>query len=363
MLLFASACGSGTVTAAAFPAAFGQAVCEVQSRCRGEARYLEQQCEDDSASIYAADLAKAIAAGKSKFDAAQAQACLDGLRARGCDREAPEVDQACERAVLGTIPAGASCSWLFECATGRCIADGPGACPAKCVAVGAEGANCNGASCDLRAGVTCIDNVCSKLHAVDQKCFSTGDCALDLYCDGFGKCSQRAFEQASCSGDTQATANEQCAAGLYCDQGSEGGLCRRKIAAGASCTAASADAIGSACVDGNVCKGFSFAKSGVTAGTCTPLGDVGAACVASAQVTGCGDGLVCAAGKCAEKPVSGTCAQEGDCKDGVAYCDGSQCRLLKTGGADCASSPECASRFCEPSSGMCVENDAACHEP
>ena len=122
LLVAASACGSGTVTAAGFPAAFGQAVCEVQARCRGEARYLEQQCEGDSGSLYAGDLAKAIAAGKSKFDARQAQACLDGLRARGCDRTAPEVDQACERAVSGTVAAGASCTWLYECATGRCEA-------------------------------------------------------------------------------------------------------------------------------------------------------------------------------------------------------------------------------------------------
>lgn len=357
LLLLAAACGSGTVTAAGFPAAFAKAVCAVQAQCRAEAAYLEAQCETDAASLFAPDLAKAIAAGKSAFDPQQAQVCLDGLHARRCERTAPEVDQACERAVAGTVAVGAPCSWLFECKTGRCEPDGPGACPAKCGAVSSEGGSCSAAPCDLRAGLRCVDNVCSKLHAVGQKCSSTSDCAVALYCDGFGKCTQRAFEQASCDSD------EQCAAGLYCDSASNGGLCRKQIAFGSACTAASAESIRFACVDGDVCRGFSFAKTGATQGTCAPLGELGASCVAAAQVTGCGNGLVCTGGTCADKPVSGACAHDGDCKDGVAYCDGTRCHLLKIAGAACASATECASRFCDPSSARCVESSAACHEP
>ena len=356
LLLLAAACGSGTLTAAAFPAAFGKAVCEPQAKCRAEAAFLEAQCESDAASLFAPDLSKAIAAGKSKFDAQQAQLCLDGLRARGCERTPPEVDQACERAVTGTVAAGAPCSWLFECATGRCEPDGPGACPAKCGAVSAEGGSC-ATPCDQRAGLRCIDNVCSRLHTVDQKCSSISDCAVALFCDGFGKCAQRAFDQASCDAD------EQCAPGLFCDTGVNGGLCRKQLGSGQSCTARSADAIRFACAGGGVCRGFNFAKTGVTPGTCAPLGEVGAGCVAAAQVTGCGDGLDCKGGTCADKPVSGPCAQDGDCKDGVAYCDGAQCHLLKDAGATCASATECKSRFCEPGSGKCVESSAACHEP
>ena len=363
LLLLAAACGSGTITAAGFPAAFAKAVCEPQAKCRGEAAFLEQQCEGDAASLYAPDLAKAIAAGRSTWDAQQAQACLDGLRARGCERTPPEVDQACERAVTGAIATGGSCSWLFECAAGRCEPDGPGACPAKCGAVSGEGASC-ASPCDLRAGLRCIGSVCSKLHTLDQKCSSTSDCAVALFCDALtSKCATRVFQQASCSGDTQQSANEQCAAGLFCDQGSAGGLCRSKIAQGRSCTAASADSIAFACADGSVCKGFNFAKAGATPGTCAQLGEVGASCLASAQVTGCGDGLVCSGGACAHKPVSGPCTQNGDCKDGVAYCDGALCHLLKSAGAACATSTECATHFCDSSSGKCLESSAACHEP
>jgi hypothetical protein len=358
LLLIAAACGSGPITAAGFPAAFASAVCEVQARCRVEAHYLEQQCEADSASLFSRDLAKAIAAGRSRFDAAQGQACIDGLHTRGCERTLPAVDQACERAVTGTVASGGSCNWLYECSAGRCDPQGPGACPATCGAVSSEGAPCSAAPCDLRAGLRCIDNVCSKLHAADQKCSSTSDCAIGLFCDNFNsKCAVRSFEQASCA------ASEECAPGLFCDVSPQGGLCRRKIPQGQSCTATSAEAIRGACVEGSVCKGFSFSKASVTPGTCAAAGELSASCVANAQVTGCTDGLVCSGGACADKPVNGPCTQPGDCKNGVAYCDGSQCHLLKAEGAACAASSECAARFCDPGTGKCVEQSAACHEP
>ena len=356
MLLAALGCGSGTVTAAAFPTAFAQAVCQVEAKCHGDAHFKEQDCEQGSAALYLPDLPKVLTAGKAKFDAQQAQACIDGLNARGCDRTPPAVDQACERAVTGTVPSGGACNWLYECATGRCSPESAGACPARCGDVSEAGGPCTPA-CDLRASLRCIDNVCSTLHTVGQKCSSTDDCAIDLFCDGFGLCSTRTFEQASCD------ASEQCAAGLWCDFAAQGGLCRKLILSGQSCTATSADAIRGACESGTLCRGFSFVKTGATPGTCAPIGEIGASCVPSAQITGCGNGLRCVNGACADKPVSGPCAQPDDCKDGAAYCDGTQCQLLEANGAACASSPECQSGTCAPSSGLCVDGDPACHEP
>ncbi|MGZ6144169.1 MAG: hypothetical protein ACXWLM_12580, partial [Myxococcales bacterium] len=271
------------------------------------------------------------------------------------DESAPDV-VACKLAARGTLAVGATCNWLYECTAGLCTTDVGAACPAKCGPVSGEGQPCD-PPCDDRLGLRCIDNVCSKLHAADDKCASDSDCAAGLYCDGFSKCSTRAFEQASCD------AADQCAAGLWCDHSAEGGLCRKQIPSGQACTASGAEAIAHACVDGDVCKGFSFAKAGATPGVCVPTGEAGAACVANAQVTGCADGLFCNAGTCAEKPTSGACTSTGDCKDGVAYCDGSQCRLLKAEGAACAVSEECASRNCDPSAGQCVEVDVLCHEP
>ena len=355
LLVLLAGCGSGAITQAAFPDAFAQAVCQVQAQCRRDAKYVEQQCEDDAKSLYGADLDKALKAGRATFDAQQAQACLDGLRARGCANNTPDV-VACKQAVKGTLAVGASCDWLYECAKGLCTPDVGGSCPAKCANVGGAGAPCDN-GCDERQGLRCIDNVCSKLHEADDKCSSDDDCDAGLFCDGFGKCSTRGFQQASCDGD------DQCAAGLWCNRSPEGGLCSPQIATGKSCTASSAEAIAFACVDGDLCKGFSFAKTGATAGTCAPAGEVGASCVATAQITGCGNGLACVNGTCAEKPVSGPCTQTGDCKEGFAYCDGAQCQALKSDGAACGSNEECASRNCDASSGQCVEVEALCHEP
>jgi len=355
-LLLLFACGKGTISAKDFPDAYAKAVCKVEQTCRGDADFLEQQCEDGARALYLPDLPKALAKGASAFDARQAQACIDGLNARGCGRNPPDVGAACERAVTGSIHSGQQCNWIFECEQGRCAPTVAGACPSTCAGASGEGGPCQPA-CDLRLGLRCIDNLCSKLHNVDDKCSSDDDCALDLYCDGFGKCSVRAFLQASCEG------NDQCAAGLFCDQGPEGGLCRTRFTQGQSCTAASADAIVFACADGLSCKGFSFAKTGATAGTCAATGEIGAGCVASAQITGCANGLRCQAGVCADKPTSGPCTSNDDCKNGVAYCDGTNCQLLLAAGATCASSDQCDSSFCEPSSGKCVDNDPACHEP
>ena len=359
--LFALLACSGSkapLTAKTFPAAFAQAVCSVQQVCQGRAGFEEKQCEDDAISLYGTDLDKAIAAGKSAFHADSAQTCVDGLLARGCGRTPPEVDQACEQAVTGTIAAGASCSWIWECAQGRCEPDAPGACPAKCRTVAGEGQSCQDTPCDLRQGLRCIDNVCSKLKGVDAKCGSDSDCQIGLYCDGFSHCSTQVAEQAVCSGQ------DQCLPGLFCDFGTEGGLCRKQIADSQPCTASSADAIGFACVTGSLCKGFSFAKTGSTSGVCAPIGEIGAPCSASAQVTGCGDGLRCNAGTCADKPTSGPCTSNDDCKDGVAFCNpSSQCQPLIANGGTCQSSDQCASHACDPSSGQCVEAEAACHEP
>jgi hypothetical protein len=355
VLLFVAACGSGAVTQAAFPDAFAKAVCEVEAACRREAKFLEQQCENDARSLIAPDLDKAVKAGKAVFVPSEAQACLDGLRARGCDPFAPDVS-ACKRAVKGTLAPGAPCDWIYECAAGTCSPDVPGQCPATCKPVSGEGGPCD-PGCDERLGLRCIDNVCSKLHTASQKCGSDSDCAAGLWCDGFGACAERAFAQAVCQDD------HQCADGLWCDRSPEGGLCRAQIATGQPCTAASAEAIVNACVPGDVCKGFTFAKSGATAGTCAPAGDVGASCVAAAQVSGCADGLACVNGACAQKPVSGPCTSDDDCREGAAYCDGSSCQLLKADGAGCASNDECQSGSCDASTGKCVERATLCHEP
>src|SRR5438552_15220859 len=129
LLLFLAGCGGGSIGAADFPAAFAKAVCVPQARCRTSAAYEEKLCEEEVSSLFAPDLDKAIKAGRSRFDPGQAQKCLDGVVAAGCDRPPPEVAQACASAVAGLVPSGGQCNWAFECVSGLCIPAQPGACP------------------------------------------------------------------------------------------------------------------------------------------------------------------------------------------------------------------------------------------
>jgi hypothetical protein len=357
LLLLVAGCGQSPPTAGDFPAGFARAVCEVQARCRNQARYLEQQCEEETAGLYSGDLDKAVGRGKAVFDPRQAQACIDGMRGRGCEPAPPEINQACERAVIGMIAQGQPCDWIFECAAGRCEPASTGACPAACAAGGSEGAPCAGTPCDLRAGLRCIGSVCSRLRAAGDSCKSSTDCAAGLFCSALERCAVRGSEQASCDID------EECGVGLFCDLSREGGLCRKRFVQGEPCTTGSPDAIRFACGDGLVCRGFSFAKTGSIPGVCAPAGEPGATCVANAQLTGCAEGLVCAGGSCADKTVNGPCAQDADCRDGVAYCDGTQCRLLLPEGASCTASSQCQERFCDPGSRTCQTSDPSCHEP
>ena len=349
-------CGGGGLTAAQYPAVFARTLCQVQARCRLEAAYLEQQCEDDTVTLYAPDLARAMAAGKAAFDAAQAQSCLDGLTAAGCDRTPMTVQQACERAVTGTVADHAPCSWTWECKNGRCAQAGPGVCPGTCSGASAEGAACD-PPCDLRQGLRCIAGHCSKPHLAGGACTSDEDCDVQLFCDGFDNhCAPRGTAQFTCQADAE------CAAGTYCDVSAASPVCKRKLAAGAACDAASVAAVAAVCADGLVCKGYKATKPATTPGACAAAAQAGGACVA-ADVTGCLSGLRCSGAACAEKPVSGPCASGADCKDGAAYCDGAQCQLSKDDGAACTASAQCASHLCGPSSNVCESGDPACHEP
>jgi len=360
LLALAAACGPG-LSSDDFAGAFAQAVCSVQSRCRVEGRYLEQACEKELRTVFAPDLGKAIAAHRAAFDAGPAQACLDGLLARGCDPAPPLVEQACASAAKGLVAEGGQCFWLYECAAGYCVPAQPGVCPATCTAPVGEGGACpgkNNAGCDARAGLRCVAGVCSKRHASTQPCVSDSDCAPGLFCRDGQACAARGNELASCG------AQNECNASLFCELTASGGLCRKKGEQGRPCgTNAQSLAVDRECAAGLVCKGYTTAKAGPTPGTCTPAGDEGAPCVAAASINGCAGGLVCAGGSCALKPVSGPCSAQDDCRARAAFCSAAgQCQALKAAGAACVQAYECESSYCPAASGTCEESAGACHE-
>ena len=316
----------------------------------------------DTRDTLAKDLPKALALGRAAFDTAQAQACLAALSGRGCDR-VTQVPASCWNAVRGLVADGGACSWLLECTHGFCSGDN--GCPATCIGALAAGAQCPGKrneQCDARLGLDCIAGVCGPPIAAGGACDGTPRCAAGLFCDNAtAKCAALKNEQVVCAAD------EECRDGLYCLLSSGGGLCRARVPAGKPCAedpdhAASA---ASECVDGLLCAGFS--RKPLKAGTCAAPADVGAACAAGSDVTGCASGLNCAGGTCALPPGPGQACFGGGCKRDAAYCDaGNQCAALLADGSTCADSRQCQGRNCDQASGQCLTVDSgihACHEP
>ena len=355
------ACGHGDLTAAEFPAAYAQAYSGQVSRCRAEAAYLAQQDLASVRDLFAVDLPKAIKLGRAAFDPVQARACLAALSGRGCGR-VTATPTACFNAVHGLVPDGGACAWYLECAHGFCSGDT--GCPSTCVGALGQGAQCpdkvTNAQCDLRLGVDCIASVCSPPLAAGAVCDETSRCAAGLYCDSFAsKCAALKNEQVVCGAD------EECADGLYCQQSSGGGLCRKKVAQGLPCgeDPDHATSAASECQDGLLCAGFS--RKPLQPGACAAPGDVGAACAAGRDVTGCARGLNCSGGACALPPGPGNPCFGGGCIDG-AWCDAAgRCQAQGSDGAACTQDVQCAGHRCDPGSGKCATPDSlhACHEP
>ena len=66
-----------------------------------------------------ADVEASVAAGKIKFDAGAAKACLSGIDYGSCSQfwqHGPQYPSACGSALVGTIADGGDCSNDFECA-------------------------------------------------------------------------------------------------------------------------------------------------------------------------------------------------------------------------------------------------------
>lgn len=362
LLLAASACGKGELTAAEFPAAFAHALDAPQAFCRKQAAYLEQKAEQEDAHTYSDDLPKAIKAGRARFDPKAAQRCVDGLSTRGCGRLDPGVLLSCFAATAGLVPAGGSCSWTFECAQGFCVR-GDSGCPSTCIPVVAPGGTCPGkgnAQCDARAGYGCVNSVCTGLLGAGAACKFTSNCDPAFFCDASSLCAPRGNELASCEQD------EECAPGLYCRLTSSGGLCNKKVARGKPCGEDEAHAIAadSECADGLLCAGFVQRKGSPAPGTCLPPAEVGSSCNGAADVNGCATGLNCVSGRCAMPPTSGPCVN-GACLRGEAFCDAAgKCQALKAAGAACADGSECRSNYCPQPAGTCDDSpEVACHEP
>jgi len=269
----------------------------------------EQTCSTTFRKDFDPALPAAVEAGKIRFDPLAAAQCHRELAARSCDETAADnraLPASCDRVLVGTITAGATCLDDRTCATGDCEAprcERDACCPGGCAAFAAPAAI--GEACTARVG--CVDGAA---------------CATD------GTCRALAAMGGECRADVE------CAIGLACIGATElqAGACRALPKIGEACPYQRCAEIGARCASG----------------TCVAIGLTGDAC---ADDSACSEFYTCdpATSRCAPLPGDGAPCT-GRCA-GEAWCDltgtTGTCRAPQPNAAPCSASDQCATQYCE----------------
>jgi hypothetical protein len=257
-----------------------------------------------------------IASGKTKYDAANANACIEWFESytsAGCTQSGRaavglEGEDACARVLVGTVAAGGACIASTECAnSGLCQPTEPSCaqqcCPGTCIAPAAPipvGGDCS----TLQPNQSCATgSFCLPVTGGTPTCFvpssvegSTCDrrfgCTSPLFCDldGTGTCRRTAASGAAC----ESSAPDY----VPCDDSRDTcspttNTCVRRTAVGGTCGPA-----------GPACVGYALCVSG----TCVAYPKPGAACTPGATPD-CLGSLECSTqtNTCVVPPSDGSC--------------------------------------------------------
>ena len=261
---------------------------------------------------YCDDERRAVAAGLTTFDPAQAARCLANVRAEACDSPEAMVAAGCDRVFTGQVPARGTCHISGECAPGHSCWTFPRApsCPGYCKPILGVGARCGAELGDCESGTVCdrFTSICMKPGTLGESC--PGWCVSGFYCGADRKCAARKtsgdcgdFDECAlhfaCSfvgmsklcnplGSVgEPCPDAGCDVGLRCD---EKGVCSNHPAIGAPCVAPSISSPGSGCAQGYCDPG---------AAICTPYKAAGEACTPDPGRRECGVFVDCGRdGKC-----------------------------------------------------------------
>jgi hypothetical protein len=296
--------GSGDVALTDFPGRLVDIVCQT-SNC---GRYPDQaSCRAAESSTNLPQIQADVAAGKIKYDGAQAGACLELLASISvsCRQSAPHnVDSTpCDETFVGQVPLDGACLVDQDCTSQRCLRPSCGqACCAGTCAAGSGmrvvvGGECGlGVSCVAGAFCNTLAGVCVALQPAGQPCQVPDECENGLIC---------VFDSASgSSGGTCAkppSEGQACFAPHTCDLAADFcdltvQKCVRRLAVGSPCALS---------IDDDGCVRYARCDPGTN--TCVARGGVGAPC----DLFGldCQTDLECTGGACMPSPAVPTCAQ------------------------------------------------------
>jgi hypothetical protein len=330
---------SGSMTGATAPVplsqlpdAFAGAICDAMQSCVGGSALMQLTNGEDCATRVAAELRatefaymdKAIASGHVLYDSSPVPACLDGIRALGCNVLSHSFPAPCVDVLAGNVKTGDVCTVSAECA-GTAFCAGTSACPSHCAALLAEGDACNGNN-ECGDDLMCVTGHCLRPSLAGEPCNGTSGkvCRLGFNCSGAtdtqtGMCVDNASIQVGALGASCEPGGALCKEGLSCVyNGSSAFHCEAGVASGAACHLG----LPKQCPSDEYCD----ATDVTTQSTCKKLPGDGKPCALQ---------KLCAAGS--------TCVD-----DGGSF----NCHAIQTNGNACTADDACRSSSCV--SGLCA---------
>lgn len=172
--------GGGAVTLDSACGDFASAICSRTKACLAvlfDYQYGDQAtCEAD---VKPQCMATPDLAG-AKMEAADIQTCADAYSALSCDALfVGGIPEACR--VKGEKADGDSCATAAQCSGLSCVTMGEGEC-GVCDTRVAAGGSCaaEGAKCEY--GLSCLNDVCTKLGGSGDPCASNDECGASFAC-------------------------------------------------------------------------------------------------------------------------------------------------------------------------------------
>ena len=363
-LLVAVGCSSSASNTEDFVNQFVGALCHSEAQCGSVGASEEARCREVTAVGYGPDL-EAVAAKRLSFDSGAAGRCLDAIKGSGC--RLPELiaslNGACDKVFTPQVAVGGICKNNGECIGGTCNAASVG-CAGTCVAYVATGG-----TCDFAKALCAPTDVCDASHtcvargAIGAACHGASSCKEGLGCRGYMAATGAAPEVVgTCAapgkvGDpcTASFLGSDCSPELYCDGSETPSKCAALLPKDAECLSSDSCAAGLACV------GLDSATS-AGKGMCESYVDIGAACTSGVEPSNCPTDADC-------DPTSKVCVVTGalgsDCKtksvrcSSGTYCDemSGTCTVEKKLGEACStqtSDEPCAQGLCDPTTKTCA---------
>lgn len=264
--------GGGPVTLDDFGSRFDDAICDVLVACHDE---------PDKASCLATwpfqfgQVVADVKAGKVKFNADAAAACIDGVRAESCSISLSKGIQACQDAFQGLVADGGACFTDVDCVSERCALTTScmGTCsPAPTVVpVGGDCSQGTNHVCDAasycKAGMAPGSGTCTATSAVGAACTYSFECAARAFCN-LGTCvTTLPIEGQACDPNSF----------ISCDRGDLS--CQPAMPGAATGTCTPRGTVGAACADDSACLSYEFCNSDTM--TCALLPGLGQSCATS----------------------------------------------------------------------------------